>query len=223
MAQVDADFGSFPSSAPVEPSATAAAKKKAAPAPKPPTKAQIEAVADLSAEVKHQQELDLKSDLVRRVHKYYERFPKQITFQLPKGFGIKMTLEEIQHVVSNVELDLCSAGGFDFVCAGYEQLLGGLQDVSKRWNPLKLALSGPVADVKGSVAAQRSVWVPIVQELAIKYERYFAVGPEKRLLFFTVSLIMQIHNANTTPEAVHRQAQQPADQSLVDELNDINR
>ena len=39
--------------------------------------------------------------------------------------------------------------------------------------------------------------MPMIEELAIKYERWFAMSVEKRLLFFTGTLILRVHRANS--------------------------
>jgi hypothetical protein len=218
--QVDSDFAQFPHEAP-GPAPTAAEKRAQKQQQPAPTKAQLDAVEKLSDAAKHEREADEKSILVRRINQYYSAFADRITYKLPRNFGVKQTLEEVKDVLRNVELDLHASGSADYACMLYEQGIGMVQDLSKWYNPLKLALSGPKADLKGTVEAQRSAWVPIMQELAIKYERWFAVGPERRLLFFTASLITQVHRANVTVAATRAREKEPADPNLQSALNSI--
>ena len=211
--QVEFDMGMFPQHAP-DPKAEAAAKKKKEAERKkkktPLSKGQIEAADKLAQKAKHEKEAEEKRATVRRVQQYIKHFGDKIETKLPRNFGTKMSLEDLKEIERNVELDLHSQGGTEYACSLYEHGIGFLQDMSNYYNPLGLALSGPVADLKGTVAAQRSGWVPIMEELAIKYERWFAVGPERRLLFFTASLLTLVHRANSVPQQMEQRAQETA-------------
>lgn len=218
-ADVENDFTTFPSQVPPPP--PTAAEKRAAEKRNAPTKAQLDAAADLANAAKHENELAQKTDLVRRARQYIKNFPNKVQTKLPRNFGVQLSLDEIKDTVHNIELDLNSTNGTEYACMAYEQGIGVLQDVTKIYNPLKLALSGPVADVRGAVAANREMWMPIMQEIAIKYERFFAMGPERRLLFFTVSLLMQVHRANTMPQSVQEKVNAPAPADLAADLRGL--
>ena len=209
--QFDLDAGMFPVNE-VDPKAEEAARKarereaKKKPSP-PPTKAQIDAAKSLGGEMKHEKEVAEKSRILRLIKQYYKKFGDEIDVPMPRKLSIKMTLEELQHLLSEVELDLNSSGAAERACMGYEWGIGLFQDINQQMGT-RLALSGPRADLKGSIAAQRATWVPIVEKLAVKYERYFAVGPERQLLFFTASLIALVHRANTVNIAPNATAQE---------------
>ena len=101
----------------------------------------------------------------------------------------------------------------------YETGMGAVQDVTAYWNPMKLKLAGPNVDLKNTIAASRDSWVPLMEELAIKYERWFAIGPEKRLLMMTVSMVMAVHRANSAKIPDAQQMQRPVDDSVQREAD----
>jgi hypothetical protein len=69
--------------------------------------------------------------------------------------------------------------------------------VNQQFDPLGLKLSGPVATLSGSLAANRKEWDDLITEFAISNAEWFIVGPGKRLLAFVVQMGQAVHAANT--------------------------
>ena len=221
--QLQFDLQNMPHKLPTEePKKKKEQKKKE---PHKVTAADEKVARKLAAEDKAKHEIDEKRAIVRKVNRYMKKFGDRIDVKLPRGFSTKMKLEDLQEVLQEIELELASAGGVNYVASLYAAGMGFVQDISAmyaaRTGKQVLALSGPAADVRGSLLAQQQEWVPIIEELAIKYERWFAVGPERRLLFFTASLVTMVHRANTVGENLQQNADKPADEELQNELNDI--
>lgn len=218
-AQVEFDLNQFPANLPSKEPPKPKEKKQA---PRRVTKAELDAVDQLATASRHQDEIARKTQIVRQVEQYYKRCGDRIDYKKPRGFSTKMTLAELEEVQANVEMDLNAHGGQKYAALMFQQGVGFFQDVTVNWfNPLDLALAGPKADLKGTVAVSEKEWRPIVEELAIKYERWFASGPERRLLMFMASMVMQVHGANTMSDQMQGKEHQPVKAEVKQELDDI--
>ncbi len=217
---IDEDFASFSQQVPpTEAELKAEAKKRAAAekaaAPKGPTKAQMNATLKMGAAEQHAEELEEKLMLVRRIKQYHAKFGDRISTKLPKTFGAKQTLEELKEMLRSIELDLSSAGATMTCTTLLAAALQGVQHLSVLYPAMDVRLSGPRADLMQTFAAQQSTWMPIVEEFAIKYERWFAVGVEKRALFYIASLVLLVNRANKeSPEMERRQEEEAPEEVL---------
>jgi hypothetical protein len=195
----DADFGAFPHELPpAEPAGKGKGKGKGK-ARAAVTQEHIAMVDDLANESKHRQELQRKIELVRRAQRYHERFGNRISSKLPPKFGVKMNLDQIEEVVANIERDLGSGMSRDMLAAIYQEMFVVAENVTERWNPLKVAWRGPRVFLSQVVEQQRPNWLPIIDELAILWEPHLSTGPEKRLLWVTIQMMLVAHAANKQP------------------------
>lgn len=220
--QIDEDFETFPQRPPPTDAEVKAAQKERIAAEKAAAK-QAPKVAAAAAKMQEEKSAaDTKEEralLVRRIKQYYAKFGERITTPLPRAFGTKQTLEQLQELLRSVELDISCAGATE-TCAGLlVASLQGVQQLTTVFNPLDLRLSGPRADLVQTFAAQRSTWLPIVEEFAIKYERWFAIGVEKRLLFYLASVILLVNRANKEAPEMEANAQAPADEDVLSKAN----
>lgn len=221
--QIDEDFEAFPQRPPPTDAELKAAQKERLAAEKAAAK-QAPKVAAAAAKMEQEKAVfDTKEEralLMRRIKQYYAKFGERITTPLPKTLA-KQTLEQLQELLRSVELDISCAGATE-TCAGLlVASLQGVQQLTTVFNPLDLRLSGPRADLVQTFAAQRSTWLPIVEEFAIKYERWFAIGVEKRLLFYLASVILLVNRANKEAPQMEANAHAPADEDVMSKAADL--
>jgi len=220
------DFEAFPQAPPpTEQELKAMQKKRAAEEkaakPKGVTAAQIKAVKEMSAADRHAEELPLKQDLVRRIKQYHAKFGSQIGTKLPRGFGVKNSLEDLQQLMHDIELDVNSASAQHTAVALFAGAFQGFQQLTQLYNPLDLRLSGPRADLVSTLQAQQSTWMPMIEEFAIKYEKWFAVGVEKRLLFYAAGVILLVNKANKEAPAMDEAAAAPAEPDVLERMGEL--
>lgn len=221
---IDEDFSAFPQRVPPTDAEMKADAKKRAAAEKAAKSAAPKlqkAVEKMQEEEKHVDELEEKQEVVRRIKQYYAKFPERITTPIPKNLSTKMKLETLKETLRSVELDMSCAGAVDTAAAGLAVTLGGLQQLTQFFNPLNLQLSGPRADLAGTFAAQKATWRPLIEEFAIKYERWLATSIEKRLLFYVAGLVLLVDRANKEAPAMAEAAEEPADDEALERLSKL--
>jgi hypothetical protein len=175
----------------------------------------------MSAADRHAEELPLKQDLVRRIKQYHAKFGSQIGTKLPRGFGVKNSLEDLQQLMHDIELDVNSASAQHTAVALFAGAFQGFQQLTQLYNPLDLRLSGPRADLVSTLQAQQSTWMPMIEEFAIKYEKWFAVGVEKRLLFYAAGVILLVNKANKEAPAMDEAAAAPAEPDVLERMGEL--
>lgn len=139
--------------------------------------------------------LEEKTKLLDKLSAYKERFPHLKT----RNKTIK-TAEDILDELHYIEVQLGSqvkqSGGF-----GTTLLYGsmcGLEYSTGLWNPLNLNLAG-----LGEVTKQNmDDFVPIVDELMIKYGGAAYMPPEYRLVFAVGAMVFTVHTANSGDPAL---------------------
>lgn len=232
---VENDFGSFSQAPPPTPKEQAAMEKKKQAEqkrlekmlkPKPVTAADRRAAKELADSVKHDKNKDSKAALFRKINRYKQEFPDRLkNVKIPRNFSIKTPIETMENVLEQIRMELRSRGSKEWANRLFVMSIGGFQYFTEHVaNPLNLALSGPVADLKGTVVAQQDAWKDIIAELAVEYERYLASSPEKRLLLYTATLILTVHRANTTPrQATAAKKKQVSEELFQESLNLFNK
>lgn len=136
-----------------------------------------------------------RAAMVRKIHQYQEKLGHLLTSKPPK-VSVKTDVDRLREVLYNVETDIAMRGAIENAGAMYMNAMVLLEQSTQVFNPLGLQLAGPAAGLANTVAANKARWDDIVTEVAIKYGEWLAVGPEKRLLFFTVQMVLGVHQAN---------------------------
>lgn len=132
-----------------------------------------------------------KERLISQVTRFYEAFPGVFGGITPPKLSAKMTVAELkaeldfcQHVMNSRGSDRAVSGLFQAGVRSFERLLA------------------PRLDNLSEVVRMRwPVIGPVLQELTILYADYFAVGPEKRLLFIMGDCILETLEVNSDPQA----------------------
>lgn len=221
--QVDADLAMFPQQAPDE---KPKGRTKKAPEPKQreraraPTNAQLRAAEQLTAKISHDAELQEKIEIIRKVKAFKKKCPERLLdFKIPAAFTVKKSLDELKAVLADCRAELNASNGLRHACQMYELGMGGLQTASARFPQMGLHLEGPNVDLRAAIAGSRAEWMDIMQEITIEYSKWFAVGPVKRLMMFTMQTVLLVSKANTTPNQVRERAQEPASEELAKEAD----
>ena len=137
-----------------------------------------------------------RAQIIRKLGKYFKEFGSQIPWKLPPSLG-KKSDGELETLLKQVELDLGSSNGLMAIAGLYTQFIGGVELLNEKYDPFGLDLTSKVrlSQVISTPQAQAQL-EPILKELAIKYDDYFATGPWQRLLLTTGQLIMTVNAAN---------------------------
>ena len=185
--------------APVPTKQTAAAKKENKARL---TKQQVEAmkemnkvVAEDNAKRTAEQEAAERAQLLRKIANYQKHFPEKTAGLVPKRLTPKTGATELRTIVEQIETELGMTGGIEIVMSAFANSGAVIEQITDRFNPLGLQLRGPVS-LDASVRASRQQWEHLAVELAIKYERYFCMGVEARILSFFATMVVTVHRAN---------------------------
>ena len=159
------------------------------------TKVQIEKAEELTNDVKLTQTVDKRLAMRRKIQQYQDKLGHLISYKVPK-LTEKSSFEKVQEALYNIETDLAMRGAVDGAQQMYINAIVGLEKLTNAFNPLNLHLSGPQISLTSVIAANKERWDDMVTEVAIQYSEYLAVGPLRRLLFFTGQTILTVHSLN---------------------------
>lgn len=171
------------------------------------TKKQIEAMKQMNkvvdekkAERTVEQEAAERAQLLRKIQNYQKHFPEKTAGLAPKRMSVKHSATELKTIVEQIETELGMSGGIEFVVNSFSNAGSVLENLTDRWNPLGLQLRGPIS-LDQTLRANRANWEPLAVEFAIKYERWFCMGVEARIISFFATLVLTVHRANSSGQA----------------------
>lgn len=184
--------------------------------PKKPTAAQLKkaALAETAAE---------RASLIRKITQYHRAFAEKIkttpAAELPNLENC--TVEELNAIIHDIELDIGGSGAEDFISAVILNASANYGNAAAAFpllNPLKLPLWGPKIDMQQGTVMMIPAWKPVIMELAIKYERWFATGPEMRAAMLFVRTVMMVAQMNKE-EMMRENA--PVNNNVANAMSDI--
>ena len=179
------------------------------------TRAEVNEMERLAAEATPEPEATFDTyGALRKIELYYAKLGKKIKYKPKRKPTVKSSPEELQEILFNIEQDLAIGQGIDVCTTAYPAGMAAIEQIHYKFNPLGLQLRG----LGQAVEEKRDVWEDLMVEFAIKHEDWFAMGVEKRIIFFTVQVIMAVDGANRLNSALgSRQA--PAD--VVADADDL--
>ncbi len=143
--------------------------------------------------------------LLDKIGAYKDRFPELRT-RNPK-LSAKSTIDEMQDELHFIELQLGSSRDTSMGSMLFVGSMVGIETLTQRYNPLNLRLEGLGKIAKDNI----DEFIPIIDELMIKYSAGLYVSPEARLALAVGSVVMTVHSANSgdprLAEAVKRVSQ----------------
>jgi len=155
------------------------------------TKADIDKMEEMAAKDAPEVEFDSNAAL-RKIELYYAKLGHKIKYKPKRKPTAKTSPEELQDILFNIERDLSIGQGVDICVTGYSTGMSGLETLHRIYNPLGLQLKG----LGKATEEAKPLWEDLMVEFAIKHEDWFAMGVEKRILFFTAQLVMSVDAAN---------------------------
>ena len=162
--------------------------------PKKPTPAQLKkaALAETAAE---------RAALIRKITQYHRAFSDKIKTTPAKDLPNldNCTVEELNAIIHDIELDIGGSGAEEIISAVLLNASANYGNAAAAFpvlNPLKLPLWGPKIDMQQGTVMMIPAWKPLIMELAIKYERWFASGPELRAAMLFVRTVMMVAQMN---------------------------
>jgi hypothetical protein len=184
--------------------------------PKKPTPAQLKkaALAETAAE---------RASLIRKITQYHRAFSDKIKTTPAKDLPNldSCTVEELSALIHDIELDIGGSGAEEIISAVLLNASANYGNAAAAFpvlNPLKLPLWGPKIDMQQGTVMMIPAWKPLIMELAIKYERWFASGPELRAAMLFVRTVMMVAQMNK--EEMLREAT-PVSSGVASAMSDI--
>lgn len=132
-----------------------------------PTKREKQEVTD----VKNVRKREL---MAHKIRLYYKLLGHKLSSKEPKS--LPKDDEGLAELLAQVETELHSKGGIE---GASKLVLGGAfaaEQFNAQFNPFGLHLSGPVASLSGSMAANRADWEELATEFAISNAEWFCVS-----------------------------------------------
>ena len=130
-----------------------------------------------------------RSALLDKIGLFRERFPH---LKSRNKVSARSAIEEIEDELHYIEQQLGSRDGHiggQMLCL----VMTGIEEASKHYNPLNLNLAGLGAVTRDN----QDQFMPILDELFIKYGAQMYVGPEMRLAMTMATMIYTVHAANS--------------------------
>lgn len=169
-----------------EAATTTAPKRTVAAAAAQPTKAQSAAAA-----MKQMHDDNFKSSL------YFARLKHKLkNVKQPKT--MPKTPEEAAALRYSIEMELQGEGGIAQASSMALMAVGGVEQLSRVWNPLGLQLTGPAISLSQAVQQQQDEWNDLVTEFAIEHHTWFMHSAARRLLVFVVRAAVAVDTINKT-------------------------
>lgn len=148
---------------------------------------------------------------------YFQKFSEKLSIKEPRAYP--KDEPGLDELLAEIEAELQSAGGIKNASLMFLTGVSTIEETTKVFNPMGWQLSGPVASLSQTVAANRDQWEDVVTEFAIANAEWFMIGPGKRLLLMTVQLITAVDRANKA--GVAQRAQQQASENLQREAAEL--
>ena len=133
-----------------------------------------------------------RSAMLDKIFAYRDRFPE--LRRRNKCDPSKASVEELEDELHYIEVQLGSSqgNGGNMGLQAFCAAMYGLELSTQHFNPLKLNLAG-----LGAVAKDNAdQFLPILDELSIKYGAGMFVPPEMRLAIAVGTLVVTVHSAN---------------------------
>lgn len=141
-----------------------------------------------------------RAHLLRRISMYQKYMKERISdVSIPRKLGPKTSVEELETIVSSIEMELSAEDGVKMVRGMYQYSGFAVERATDVFNPFGLQLSGPYS-LGQVVAADRETWEPLATEIAIRYEHLFCTGPVTRTFQFMLTAILKVHQANVSAQ-----------------------
>ncbi len=211
------DFAAFPT---LDPKVSAARKaeevkrsNEAKKRQRKPTKADVETVKEIAEKKAEVDEGEMRAARLRKIDLYMTHLGHKINYKPKTKPSSRSSIAYLDEVIFNIETDLGVGQGMDMAQAGYLQALKLLEQSTHYFNPLGLQLSGPKFSLGQTAEKSHDAWKDMLTEFAIKYENWFVMSVEKRILFFTFQMIATVDAANKVNIA--QGIQMEADEDVV--------
>ena len=204
------DLQSFPAA--VLPKKSALQKKKEERPKKKRTELTADQVKQANGMMKEKEQkkktnhVDAKAGKLRKISQYQEKLGHLMTYKVPK-VSIKTNDDVLTEILFNIECDLGMKSAVEYGASMYMGGIQGLEQLTNMYNPLGLKISKQYGvSLTEVIAMNQEKWQDIVTELAIKHSEWLMMGPLKRLMYFTVTSILSVHQANALGASLNEPA-----------------
>jgi hypothetical protein len=139
-----------------------------------------------------------------KIRLYYEKLGHKLSSKPPKT--LPSDDAAIDELLASIECELHSNGGIEQAGTAYLSGMAAIEQLTAVYNPLGLQLSGPAASLSSTVSQNKEKWDELITEFAISNAEWFMIGPGKRLLMFTMQMVMAVDGANKAAIGMRRNA-----------------
>jgi len=177
------------------------------------TPKQMEGAEKFAEQIRHADEAAARQVLVRHINAYKQTFPVRLeSIKLPKDLD-KLTLEKLQQLHDEITKQLGRGGGVNWLVFGWQQAMQGIETYHHVVNPFGWNLNGLL--MMSNTVMQKET-MPLLEELAIKYDAWFSYSVEARILQHLAGIIMTTHRLNSegVKQFMQKAVNTPAPDSL---------
>lgn len=135
-----------------------------------------------------------RENKAHKIRLYYEKLGHKLSTKAPKTLPTDDA--KLDELLASIECELHSNGGIEQAGVAFISGMAAVEQLTAVFNPLGLQLSGPAASLSSTVAQNKAKWDELITEFAISNAEYFMIGPGKRLLMFSVQMVMAVDSAN---------------------------
>ncbi len=156
---------------------------------------QMEGAEKFAEQIRGEDERAKRQELVRHIKAYKTTFPSRLeSIVLPKDFDTKLSLDKLQQLHDDIVKQLGRGGGVNWLVFGWNQLVQNVETYHHVVNPFGWNLNG--LGMMANTVMQKET-MPLLEEVAIKYDAWFSHSVEARLVQHFAGLIMTTHRLNS--------------------------
>lgn len=164
-------------------------------------------------------EFEERVKVIRKIRSYVKAFPDLREFSLTPAKEAKMSYEELSIHLKDIEHHLGKRGGTEILVTVVKEGFANLE-----WfnmvigNPFKLNLTNMDKVVQ---AQMKPKFEPLFTELVCKYENFFSVSVEARLVLAVAETVMTVNRVNQMEEALRQPMNRKTPGDLGNRINKI--
>jgi hypothetical protein len=152
---------------------------------------------------KNEDDAKIKRKLIHQIYRYRDKF----NLKLKKPPSEKMTIGELEDMKSSLRNQITEKEGARIVKTLYIHGLTGIDNISQVMGYKEMRGLGRVADAVANDEENELLW----EELAIEFEDYLHVSPQRKLVMLTAQILLTTYKINTDEQYrafMSQQAQQ---------------
>ena len=156
-----------------------------------------------------------KRRIIHQINRYKEKF----SLRLRRTPSEKMSVQELEEIKTSLRTQMTEKEAPRIIKSLYVQGLSTVDNISQAAGYTELRGLGQVANAVANDEENELLW----EELAIEFEDYLTVSPQRKLIMLTAQVLLTTYKINTDVQYAAFMAEQinKQKQGLQDEYNDL--